>query len=190
MSIPIGPVALLCIKKTIDYGRSIGFISGLGSATADMIYAIIVSFGLTFVSNFFIEYQVYLQAIGALFLLSLGVKSLRQQTESPTRLIDDSRFKDFMATFFLALSNPFTLLVIITLLANLGIAYFNTTLWNNIAVPLGILAGEFTWWAILVTISDHVERRWGSRIIPIVNKISGITLILLACGIALRILLL
>lgn len=188
ISIPIGPVALVCIKKTIDYGIKIGIISGLGSATADFFYAAIVGFGLTYVSNFFIEHQFYLQLAGAIFLLYLGVKSLIHQSKTPERNGQRNLVRDFMATFLLSLSNPFTLLIIITLLAGLGVGDYSTTSWNDFAVPCGIFTGELTWWVILVITADYVERRLGSRIIPLVNRISGITLLLLAAAILIRLL--
>src|SRR5436309_960181 len=72
---PVGPIGLLCIRRTLTHGRVAGFVSGLGAATADFAYACIAAFGISAaVSNFFgAEHAV--RIIGAVFLLYLGVKT-------------------------------------------------------------------------------------------------------------------
>ena len=187
ITMPIGPVALVVVKKTIDFGKRAGLLAGLGSASADLIYSTAVGFGLGFVTTFFISYQWYLQAAGAIFLIYLGIKSLIQTPQIENGHRPSGILGGMAQTFFLALSNPFTILAIIALLGSLGVAEFNTTLWNNLTVPLGVFCGEFTWMAILVSATDYIERRLGSKIIPILNKVAGVTLLLLAIFILIRI---
>jgi len=76
---PVGPIGVLCIRRTLIFGRSIGFISGLGAATADACYGLIAGLGLTFISAFLIRQQVWLGLIGGGFLIYLGVKTFREK---------------------------------------------------------------------------------------------------------------
>src|SRR4030066_1694169 len=72
---PVGPIGVLCIKRTLSSGRVIGLLSGMGAATADALYGCIAAFGLTFISNFLIREQFILRLIGGAFLCYLGVKT-------------------------------------------------------------------------------------------------------------------
>jgi threonine/homoserine/homoserine lactone efflux protein len=72
---PVGPIGVLCMRRTLAEGRTSGFFSGLGAATADAVYGSIAGFGLTFISNFFISQQVWLRLIGSAFLCYLGIQT-------------------------------------------------------------------------------------------------------------------
>jgi hypothetical protein len=71
---PVGPIGVLCIRRTLSNGWASGSISGLGAATADAIYGSIAGFGLTFISNFMVSQEVWLRLVGGVFLCSLGTK--------------------------------------------------------------------------------------------------------------------
>ena len=73
---PVGPIGVLCIRRTLDEGWAAGLVSGLGAASADTIYGFIAGFGLTFVSGFLVSQQVWLRLIGGLFLCYLGIRTL------------------------------------------------------------------------------------------------------------------
>ena len=72
---PVGPIGILCIRKTLQYGRLSGFFSGLGAALADMIYGSIAAFGLTIISNALLAFQFWLRLSGGIFLVYLGIKT-------------------------------------------------------------------------------------------------------------------
>ena len=76
---PVGPVGVLCIRRTLAEGRTYGLISGLGAASADAIYGCIAGFGLTFISSILINQQMWLRLIGGVFLCYLGIRSFRSQ---------------------------------------------------------------------------------------------------------------
>ena len=73
---PVGPIGVLCIRRTLAEGHAAGFISGLGAATADAIYGCIAGFGLTLVARFLMDQQVWLRLFGGAFLCYLGVKTV------------------------------------------------------------------------------------------------------------------
>jgi threonine/homoserine/homoserine lactone efflux protein len=79
---PVGPIGVLCIRRTLAEGRLAGLVSGLGAATADAIYGFIAAFGLTFISSLLISYQDAIRLVGGMFLLYLGVKTLRAPVAS------------------------------------------------------------------------------------------------------------
>ena len=72
---PVGPIGVLCIRRTLAQGKLAGFISGLGAATADAIYGIIAGFGITFISGFLIAQARWLSLVGGLFLCFLGIRT-------------------------------------------------------------------------------------------------------------------
>lgn len=72
---PVGPIGVLCIRRTLAEGRAYGFVSGLGAATADAIYGSVAAFGLTLVSRLLISQQSWLRLVGGAFLCYLGVKT-------------------------------------------------------------------------------------------------------------------
>jgi threonine/homoserine/homoserine lactone efflux protein len=72
---PVGPIGVLCIRRTLAQGRLTGLLSGLGAATADALYGCAAGFGLTFVSTFLLDQQLWLKLLGSLFLIYLGLKT-------------------------------------------------------------------------------------------------------------------
>ena len=78
---PVGPIGILCIRRTLADGRRAGFISGLGAATADAFYGAIAAFGLTFISSFLINQSIWLRLAGGLFLIFLGIKTIFAKAE-------------------------------------------------------------------------------------------------------------
>ena len=73
---PVGPIGILCIRRTLAEGRASGFVSGLGAATADAVYGSIAAFGLTIISGILVEQKIWLGLLGGAFLCYLGVRTL------------------------------------------------------------------------------------------------------------------
>src|SRR5690348_5648959 len=120
---PVGPIGVLCIRKTLQFGRFSGLFSGLGAAAADAIYAVIAGFGLTFVSNFLLAGQYWFQLIGGVFLLYLGWKTFVAKPEEQSNHLSHSNLlHDFASTFFLTLTNPMTILSFLAVFAGLGLS--------------------------------------------------------------------
>lgn len=102
---------MLCIRKTLQFGRLSGLFSGLGAAFADSIYAVIAAFGLTVISNFLLAGQFWFRLIGGIFLLYLGWKTFVAKPASETENISHTTLlNDFISTFFLTITNPMTIL--------------------------------------------------------------------------------
>lgn len=82
---PVGPIGVLCIRRTLTDGRLVGFVSGLGAATADMLYGAVAAFGLTAVAAVLTGQRVWLGLIGGVFLLYLGLRTITR-TAPPNSL--------------------------------------------------------------------------------------------------------
>ena len=123
---PVGPIGILCIRRTLAEGRLAGFISGLGAATADAMYGAIAAFGLTFISVFLINQSFWLRLGGGLFLIYLGIKSFLSVPSqgadlNPKSSRNESVLNYYGSTLFLTLTNPITIISFAAIFAGFGI---------------------------------------------------------------------
>jgi len=117
---PVGPIGMLCIRRTLVYGRLSGLVSGLGAATADAVYGSIAAFGLAFVATFLVNQQGWLHLVGGLFLCYLGIKAFLAKPATATTTPESiSLASDYASTFFLTLTNPLTILSFAAVFAGL-----------------------------------------------------------------------
>jgi len=165
---PVGPIALLCIRRTLSYGRQIGLLSGCGAATADALYGVVAAFGLSVVSDTLIAYGDYLQVIGGLFLCYLGLKPFFTRTTVQKEQVlaiaeiaaEPSKFSAISAystTLMLTLTNPATVLSFLAIFVGLGIkpdAY-----WDSVTLVFGVFTGSMTWWLVLVSGVVYLRQR-------------------------------
>src|SRR3954453_12297085 len=151
IAVPVGPVGVLCIRRTIFDGRLAGFISGTGAATADAIFGIIAGFGLTFVSDLLLEYQEWLRIGGAGFLLYFGFPAFTPHPLAGTQSQRDPEtlLADFASTFALTLTNPITILAFLAIFAGIGFAGEGATLGGAAVLVLGVWLGSLLWWAAI-----------------------------------------
>ena len=119
---PVGPIGILCIRKTLQFGRFSGLFSGLGAAVADTIFAVIAAFGLTLISDALLAGQFWLRLVGGAFLLYLGWKTFFTKVLDKSQKISHTNLlHDFISTFFLTITNPMTILAFIAIFA--GVDY-------------------------------------------------------------------
>lgn len=177
VSIPLGPIGVLIIQKTIHKGRLSGFVSGFGAAVADTFYATVASFGLGFVINFIKAQEFYLQLIGSIFLVFLGmrifltnpVKQLRARNPRKKGLLGD-----FLSIFFLTVSNPIAVFVFIAVFAGTSVFGSSPTLRVELFIILGVLIGGVLWWYTLSTIISAFRSKFRLKQLFWINKTSGI----------------
>lgn len=179
MAVPIGPIGIMCIRKTLTEGRLRGLIIGLGAATADMLYGCVAAFGLTIISNTLVSQKIWIRLVGGALLLFLGVRTFCTRPADPKIPIKSSSgiLRSYLTTVFLTLTNPMTIFVFIAIFAAVGLgtglSYFSAT-----ALVVGVFIGSCLWFLLLssgVTLFrkklDLVGLRW-------VNKIAGILIII------------
>ena len=116
---PVGPIGVLCIRRTLADGRLAGFLSGLGAATADMIYGAIVAFGITVIMDLLIGQAQWLKFIGGIFLLYLGMRTfLSKPAEQAAQTNSNGLLGAYLSTLFLTITNPMTILSFIAIFAD------------------------------------------------------------------------
>jgi threonine/homoserine/homoserine lactone efflux protein len=171
---PIGPISVLCMRRTLAEGRVFGLVSGFGAATADMIYGCIAGFGLTLISNFLINQRIWLRFIGGAFLCYLGIKTfLAKPVEQVVSVKGNSLIGDYASTFFLTLANPMTILSFAAIFAGFGLAtgggYTSAAL-----LVLGVFIGSALWWLILSGTVSVFRTKFNSHRLQWINRASGV----------------
>jgi threonine/homoserine/homoserine lactone efflux protein len=171
---PVGPIGVLCIRRTLAEGRASGFVSGLGAATADAVYGFIAGFGLTFISAFLIDQQMWLRLGGGAFLCYLGVRTLlARPAEQAAFAAGDTLSASYVSTFFLTLTNPLTILSFTAIFAGLGIASAGGNYGAASFLVLGVFVGSAMWWLILSGGVSILRSRVNTLALQWVNRISG-----------------
>src|SRR5688572_18022009 len=154
---PVGPIGVLCIRRSLAEGMRIGFATGLGAATADAAYGCVAGFGLTAISDFLVDQRFWLGLIGGLFLLYLAIRTfLAKPPEAGTPnvrspgLSRSDMTSAYVSTLFLTLTNPMTILSFVAVFAGFGVA-ISSDYTNATILVLGVFLGSAAWWLILST---------------------------------------
>lgn len=178
---PVGPIGILCIKKTLSQGRAYGFIAGLGAATADAIYGCIAAFGLTIISTFLLRQSNWINLIGAVFLLYLAYITFRAPVSNSIEAnhARNNYLKTFGTTLFLTLTNPLTIISFIGIFAGMNIG--GPVLGSSVYLVFGVFIGSAAWWLLLSFFVGFFRRMISLRTMKLINMLSS--LILLGFGI-------
>ncbi len=173
---PVGPIGVLCIRRTLADGRAAGFASGLGAATADALFGCVAGFGLTFISGVLLEQQLWLRLVGGLFLCYLGVKTLLSR---PAEVVATAQgkglFGAYTSTLFLTATNPLTIFAFAAIYAGLGAAAgdYGTAL----TLVAGVFTGSALWWLLLSGGVSLFRAKFNARGLLWVNRISGVVIV-------------
>jgi threonine/homoserine/homoserine lactone efflux protein len=170
---PVGPIGVLCIRRSLAHGTSSGLAAGLGAATADAAYGAVAGFGLTAVSNFLSAQQFWLGLFGGAFLCYLGVKTFLSPPAKRTADVEaGTLLAAYASTFVLTLANPATILSFIGIFASFGLAAAPDYGRAGLLV-LGVFLGSACWWMLLSSGVAHFRDRADARWMRAVNRISG-----------------
>jgi threonine/homoserine/homoserine lactone efflux protein len=173
---PVGPIGVLCIRRTLADGQLVGFVSGLGAATADATYGAVAAFGLTLVSSLLLGLRLWVHLVGAIFLCYLGVRTtLARPATSPAATRGKGLVGAYASTLALTLTNPATILSFAVVFAGLGLAG-STTAVAALTVA-GVFAGSALWWLALSTGVGLLRARFTPEALRWVNRLSGAVLI-------------
>ena len=171
---PVGPIGVLCIRRTLTEGRVSGLVSGLGAATADAVYGCVAGFGLTFISDFLISQQVWLRLIGGGFLCFLGLKTLvARPAERAAPARGNGLVGAFASTLFLTVTNPMTIISFAAIVAGLGLAGTKGNYVSAGALISGVFIGSALWWLILSSGVGVFRGRLNPHGLRWVNWVSG-----------------
>ncbi len=171
---PVGPIGVLCIRRTLAGGRLSGFVSGLGAATADAFYGSIAGFGLTFISGFLVSQQAWLRLLGGAFLLYLGIRTFMAETaQAAAAASEEGLAGDYASTLFLTLTNPLTIISFAAIFAGLGVASGSGDYVSAATLVAGVFLGSASWWFILSGGVSLFHSRFSLAGLNWVNRISG-----------------
>ena len=171
---PVGPIGLLCIRRTLAHGRTSGFVSGLGAATADAAYGCVAGFGLTAITTFLTGEQRMLRLVGGVFLLYLGGRTFFSRPASAAAPANSAGLvADYLSTLLLTLTNPATILSFIAVFAGLGlggaVGDFRAATW----LVAGVFLGSAFWWLLLSGGVGWFREKLGPGQLRWLNWISG-----------------
>ncbi len=176
---PVGPIGVLCINRTINKNFAAGFVSGLGAATADLIYGLIAGLGLTAISTFLIDQKMWIQFIGLVFLIYLGIKTIIKKDYDIEfkSVVDKGLLKDNLSTLILTITNPMTILFFITVFAGLGLSKTINGFHSVMQLILGIFLGSCICWLFLSGLTNKLKTKISNKILKRIDLVSGILIL-------------
>ena len=200
LALPVGPVGVLCVQRTLAEGRMHGLLSGLGAAFGDALYGAVAAFGISAVKDWLEAHQDDLRIVGGVVLLVLAARTIfgksgraprsSKRGVNENRVVTHSLVKDFVSTFMLAVTNPITLIAFAGLLATLGITEAGASVGNASILVVGVFAGSAAWWVAISTTAgilrpfvDGTYQAWMNRVSAMILLGFGVYALLSGFGI-------
>lgn len=187
VSVPTGPLGVLCIQRTISRGKTHGLMTGLGATTSDLIYALLVSLGMSYIIQFVESHQSAIQIVGSLIIGLFGLHLFLKQphpeivSKGKRKLSKSELANDYISALLLCLSNPLIIFLFIGLFAQFSVIEPGNTLKTAVCFA-SIFIGALSWWLTLTLIVGKFRRHFGLKGLQILNKTTGGILIIIAIG--------
>jgi threonine/homoserine/homoserine lactone efflux protein len=185
VSIPLGPLGILCIQRTVNKTWKSGFISGLGVASSDTFYAIIAGFSLTIIIDFIRQYEIWFKILGAIMVILLGLYIFFTNPAKDIqkfRKRGNSYFQDYVTAVLLTLSNPLAVFVFLAIFTSYSVVLQPSHLLDAFLIIAGIYIGGSSWWLGLTGTAYLFKHKLTINTIWWANKIIGVCVILFAMG--------
>jgi threonine/homoserine/homoserine lactone efflux protein len=180
---PIGPVNLICIRRTLAFGTVNGFIAGLGAALGDALFAAITAFGLTAIMDIIRGYSTYLQVGGGILLIAFGIHTYLTLPD-PTqprekRSLSDSEkaslVRVIVSTFALTMTNPATMFGFAAMFASLSaVANVHADYLDAAIIVGGVACGSTLWWFTLTSTIGFFHAKIDAATMKVINHGSGV----------------
>ena len=178
LAAPVGPIAAICVQRTIAKRWISGVVSGLGAAAADAVYGAVAAFGATIISEFLITEHEWLQRVGGVILLMLGARLLLMRPVERTNGVQNRGLTgDFLSTFVLTLTNPMTFVAFAAIFATMGIGAVHGRPMLTAELVGGVFAGSAAWWIILCAGAFALRRHFDFKRLVFVNRATGVFVI-------------
>lgn len=175
---PVGPVAVLCVKRAMYYGAAGGLAAGLGAAVADALFGAIAGFGVAAVADWLLEHEDAIRFVGGIILIVLGISLLLSKHQTREQAVSRmGLFGTFFTTFTLTVTNPITILSFLTVFASLGLASAQLDYTLAGILVAGVFIGSAVWWIAISAIVVLARGRIGFEWMPVIKRWSGVLII-------------
>jgi threonine/homoserine/homoserine lactone efflux protein len=182
VSMPLGPIGIILINRTIKRGFLSGFFSGLGLGTADTLLAVLAALGFTVIISFIQEERYIITILAGLIVIGVGIKVFLSNPVKEFRArdkSDKSLWRDFYSVFVLSITNPYTILIFVAFFSGI---HLNSNI-RPVLVPFflipGVFIGAMSWWFSLSYFLSRFKRKIRLRAIVKINKLGGIVIIII-----------
>jgi len=186
VSAPMGPINMLVIQRTLNRGWRHGFVTGLGAMLSDLAYAVITLIGLSFVADFFDEYEQIIQIAGSMILFFFGFRVFKSnplRDWTPDKLPEETRYiKDFVSSFLLTFSNVAIILIFMGFYAHFSFNPLGDGIDFFAAGLISFIVAVFSWWFLLTSLVARLRKHFNRRGLVLLNRSVGTLLILLGLG--------
>jgi len=185
VSVPLGPLGMLCIKRTVNKNWKSGFLSGLGIAASDVMYAIVAGFSLNIIIDFIATYEIYFKILGASMVVILGLYIFMSNPAKDIQKFQrkgTSYLQDFLTAFLLTVTNPLSVFVFIAIFTSYSLVLQLSQIVEALLIIGGIFVGGASWWFLLTGMAHLFRHKLTINTLWWANKIIGLSVILIAVG--------
>ncbi len=176
---PVGPIGILCIRRTLSGSYTLGLFTGLGAAFADTFYGAVAGFSLASIADFIHHNNFYLRFFGGILVGWIGFSIFRSppRQNKPEEGTKDTLFHGFTSAFLLTVSNPLTLIVFAAVFAAMGVSPLNDSLFHASVLVTGVFVGASAWWLSLSTAVHLMHHKLSDQQLIWINRSSGVMLV-------------
>ena len=182
-SVPLGPIGVLCIQRTLSKGRNSGFITGLGAAVSDTVFAAVSLLSISYVQKLLSDYRYLVMIAGGIIVGIFGVRLFMTNPVKQIRRVKSGNrhyWQDFFSTVLMTITNPGAFFLMLGLFAFIGISRVEAEPLERIAVTLaGVFAGAALWWHILSTCINEFRNKLRLRQLIMINRVAGVVIMVL-----------
>lgn len=183
VAFPVGPVAILCLQRTLFDGRLVGYSTGLGAAVADTVFGALAIFSVSAVQSFLLDHHLVIQFLGGFVLIGLGLRTLllrnkrKANNAISTASVDhETLLHAFGSAFAVTIVNPITVLAFISLFAAIRVSDPGHGLFDEWTVIFGVFVGATGWWFLLTSVASVLRQKFTDNGMRWMNATSGIAI--------------
>ena len=182
VSVPLGPIGILIIQRTVNKDRISGFLSGMGATITDVIYAVVAGFSLTYIIEFIRSHELAFQILGAVMVFAMGMFIFLKNPVADLKKYKrkgSSYFSDILSTFLITFPNPLVVFIFLGIFASSGIVFQMDQPLAAVLLIGGIFVGANLWWMTLTGVVSLFRHKFNLRVLWWFNKIAGGVIVLL-----------
>ena len=184
-SVPLGPIAILVLQKSLSEGHRAGFMAGLGACLVDTLYAVIAMFALAFAESFIEDHRILIMVGGGIIVVLLGCsmafkdpfRKMKEEHQTPSYSL-----KDFFQAVIMGISNPGAIFVIFALFAFFGIQ-LEPHDFRVAPILLSLSGGSALYWFLFSWAFSLFRKNFKLSTLLWLNRAAGVIVIII--GIAL-----